>query len=495
MYTLNASNDSYHNRHINMEEKYEAVIGLEVHAELKTESKIFCACRADFGNEPNENVCPTCLGMPGTLPILNKQAVVLAVRAGLAFDCRVSEISRFDRKNYFYPDLPKGYQITQYFSPICLGGAVPIRVDGVHKAVRLTRIHLEEDAGKLIHRGGQSLLDYNRAGLGLIEIVSEPDMHSAAEAMAYLNALRRILAYYGVSDCKMNEGSLRCDVNVSVRLRGEEEFGIKCEIKNLNSVHFVGKAIEDEITRQIALIENGEAVEAETRRYNEDTGHTERMRKKEAVVDYRYFPEPNLPPLRVSARDVERIRKEMPPMPDCAAAELTRDYDVKTEDAYALTAHPRICRFFKDCMNSTRYRQPCANLFLSEVLPLMWVDGAYAEGAQCVRAEYFGQICDLFGEGKIVSGTAKKLIAMSAESGESPLAIAEREKLLKIVDPQVLMPWIHAAAEQNPKAIADYKGGKKTAVRQLIGFVMRESGGRADPILTEKLLTETLESL
>lgn len=495
MYTFNTSGDSYHVNHNNMEEKYEAVIGLEVHAELKSESKIFCSCRVNFSREPNENVCPTCLGMPGALPVLNKQAVVLAIRAGLAFDCRINEISRFDRKNYFYPDLPKGYQITQYFSPICLGGAVPIRVDGVHKAVRLTRIHLEEDAGKLIHRGERSLLDYNRAGVGLIEIVSEPDMHSAAEAMAYLNALRRILAYYGVSDCKMNEGSLRCDVNVSVRLRGEEEFGVKCEIKNLNSVHFVGKAIEDEIGRQIALIESGEGVEAETRRFNEDTGHTERMRKKETVVDYRYFPEPNLPPLRVLAEDVERIRAEMPPMPDRAASELMKDYDVKAEEAYALTAHPRICRLFRDCVDSTRYRQQAVNLFVSEVLSVLWVNGAYVEDARMIAPLHFGQICDLFGEGKIVSGTAKKLMTASAESGEAPLAIAEREKLLKIADPQVLLPWIRLAVEQNAKAVADYKNGKTTAVRQLIGFVMRESGGRADPILTEKLLAETLKSV
>jgi aspartyl-tRNA(Asn)/glutamyl-tRNA(Gln) amidotransferase subunit B len=263
---------------------YEAVIGLEVHVELKTESKVFCSCSTHFGDEPNTNVCPTCLGMPGTLPVLNKRAVDLAVMCGLAFGCMINRESHFDRKNYYYPDLPKGYQITQYEVPICEGGFVPITVDGKERQIELTRIHIEEDAGKLIHRGDTTLVNYNRAGVPLCEIVSEPDMHTPDEAKAYLESLRRILSYIGVSDCKMNEGSLRCDVNVSVKRKDSDELGVKCEIKNLNSINYVGKALEDEIDRQICILEDGGEIRSETRRYNEDSGKTEHMRYKETAL-------------------------------------------------------------------------------------------------------------------------------------------------------------------------------------------------------------------
>lgn len=476
----------------NNENKYEAVIGLEVHVELKTHTKIFCACPTTFGAEPNTNVCPTCLGMPGTLPVLNKTAVKLAIVAGLSFGCTIQQTSWFDRKNYFYPDLPKGYQITQYERPICVGGAVPIVVQGEHKAVRLTRMHLEEDAGKLLHREDKSMIDYNRCGVPLLEIVSEPDMRTAEEAKAYLNSLRRILAYMGVSDCRMNEGSLRCDVNVSVRLRGEETFGVKCEIKNLNSVNYVGRAIEDEFRRQVDIIEQGGVIASETRRYNEDSGHTERMRKKETIVDYRYFAEPNLPPLVLKDKDIENIASQMPKMPNEAADDLVADYAVKREDAELLTTSPELVAYFVQCADSTSYKSQCTNLFISEILPGWLSESKNIAEKIVISPNLFAEICDLFGEGKIVSGNAKKLIRLCAEQKRSPLAIAEEEKMLKITDRSVLLPMIEQAILRNEKAVADYRGGKKTAIRQLIGAVMRASAGGADPIMTEMLLEEAL---
>jgi len=482
-------------------EAYEAVIGLEVHAELKTETKIFCSCSTAFGAEPNTHVCPTCFGMPGALPVLNGHAVRLAVRAGLALGCRIAKKSWFDRKNYFYPDLPKGYQITQYERPICSGGEVPIEADGVKKGIRLERIHIEEDAGKLIHRGDESLADYNRAGVPLIEIVSRPDMRSAEEAKAYLTSLRRILRYYGISDCKMNEGSLRCDVNVSVREKGSEEYGVKCEIKNLNSINYVGRAVEDEIRRQIELIESGGEVEPETRRYNENTGHTERMRKKETVVDYRYFTEPNLPPLVLSDGYIGDVKAAMPAHPDEAAAAITEEYGVKKDDAYMLTSSPELLDYFTSCVRSTDYKSQCTNLFVSEILP-GWMSENSAPTEEdgsgeriAIPPEFMAEICALFGEGKIVSSSAKRLVALCAESGRSPASIAEEEKMLKITDEAVLLAWANAAAEANPKAVHDYLGGKKTAVRQLVGAVMKASSGRADPIAAERILTRLLDGM
>ena len=291
-------------------QKYTAVIGLEVHVELKTETKIFCSCKTTFGAEPNTNVCPVCLGMPGALPVLGKKQVELAVRAGLALGCKINRRSWFDRKNYFYPDLPKGYQITQFEKPICEGGAVPITVNGENKTIRLNRIHMEEDAGKLLHRDNETLIDYNRAGVPLIEIVGEPDIRTSDEAKAYLTSLRRILSYIGVSDCKMNEGSLRCDVNVSVMPEGSRLYGIKCEIKNVNSINYVGRAIDDEIARQVSLLEKGADIVPETRRFNEETGRCEKMRDKEKAVDYRYFTEPNIPPIILTDDYINNVRKK-----------------------------------------------------------------------------------------------------------------------------------------------------------------------------------------
>ena len=469
--------------------RYEAVIGLEVHVELKTGRKIFCTCPASFGAEPNTQVCPTCLGMPGTLPVLDETAVEYAVRAGLALNCRINRTSWFDRKNYFYPDLPKGYQITQNDCPICLGGAVPIETDAGTKQIRLTRIHMEEDAGKLIHRGGITEIDCNRCGVPLIEIVSEPDMRTPEEAKAYLNSLRRILLYLGVSDCRMNEGSLRCDVNVSVRPQGSEGFGVKCEIKNLNSVNYVGRALEYEIARQVKILEEGGVVESETRRYNEDRGVTEKMRRKETVVDYRYFAEPNLPPLCISEEYIASVKRSMPKMPGERADELCERYGLRRDTAELLVQTPRLAQYFEDCAAHTEYKTICANLFVGEILP--------AVGEECseiyIEPASLGVISTLLGDGVIVSGNAKRLIHLSKEHGGDPKAIAEKERMIKITDETVLLPVVREALAANPKVLADVRRGKLSAKKQLMGHVMRATSGGADPILTERLIDAVVE--
>ena len=471
--------------------KYEAVIGLEIHSELKTNTKIFCGCATTFGAEQNTHVCPVCLGLPGVLPVVNRRVVEFAIKAGIALNCTINKFSKFDRKNYYYPDLPKGYQITQYERPICEGGGVPVNVDGKKYAIELERIHLEEDAGKLIHRGDSTYADYNRSGVPLIEIVSRPVMHSSAEVKAYLTSLRRILLGMGVSDCRMNEGSLRCDVNVSVRPSGSGEMGVKTEIKNLNSISYAGRAVDDEIARQISLLESGETVVPETRRFNEDTGKTERMRLKETAVDYRYFTEPNIPPLVLTEEYIENIRAEMPMMPDERAEKLVREYGMKPDDAYLLTATPEIAGYFEACAASTEQKSAASSLFIGEVLPKL-DENAFAVYVDPVL---FGEVCTLFGEGKVVSGNAKKLISMAAQTGEHPAALAEKERMMKISDETVLGPFVEKALGDNPKAVSDFKKGKTAAAKQILGAVMRLTGGAADPAAAEKLILTNLETL
>lgn len=468
--------------------EYEAVIGIEVHVELKTGRKIFCSCPAVFGAEPNTCVCPTCLGMPGTLPVLDDKAVEYAAKAGIALHCSINRESSFDRKNYFYPDLPKGYQITQYFHPICSGGYVPIQTAKGQKNIRLNRIHLEEDAGKLIHRDDVTLIDYNRCGVPLIEIVSEPDISSSEEAKAYLNSLRQILLYAGVSDCKMNEGSLRCDLNISLRERGSSEYGTKCEIKNLNSVNFAGRAIEYEIRRQAEILNKGECVSAETRRYNEDKGITEKLRSKEDSTGYRYIVEPNLPPLVTDNEYLTFVKNTMPPLPDEIMSKLTDAYGLRADIAEIIMQTPTIVHRFINCAEKTEYKVLCANLFVSEVIPRT------QEGAEeYIKPDKFAEICDLVGEGTIVGGSAKKLIQLSVnEKSLSPSELAERENMIKVTSPELLKPYVLEAMKLNSKAVGDIIGGKVSAKKQLIGAVMRGTGGRADPGITERLIDEEL---
>lgn len=471
--------------------KYEAVIGLEVHAELKTKTKIFCACSAEFGGEPNTHVCPVCLGMPGALPVLSGQSVELAVTAGIVLGCKINNSSFFDRKNYFYPDLPKGYQITQFEHPICSGGAVPIEIDGEWRSIHLERIHLEEDAGKLTHGEQGTLVDYNRCGVPLIEIVSLPEIHTAEEAKAYLNSLRRLLSFSKVSDCKMNEGSLRCDVNISVRKRGERELGKRCEIKNLNSVNYVGRAIEYEIERQCEILEEGGTVSSETRRFNEDKGVTEKMRSKEKSVDYRYVAEPNIPPLFISDAYIEKIKRQMPKTVYEVCDDLEKEFGVNHNDSQTITRSQCTVNYFTACIVETRYKNIGINLFIGEIIPKIQEDFVDFY----ISPQHFAEICNLFGEGKIVSGTAKKLIHMCHDSGESPLAIAENENMLKILDSEIISEHAKNAILSNEKAVNDYFKGKTAVVKQLIGEVMRATGGRADPIVTEKEITRILSRM
>ena len=468
---------------------YETVIGLEVHAELKTKSKIFCACPTAFGARPNTHCCPICMGLPGAMPTLNRRAVELAVMAGLALECDVAEISRIDRKQYFYPDLPKAYQISQADSPLCRGGAVTVKTDGGERRVGITRIHIEEDAGKLIHENGRTLIDYNRCGVPLIEIVSAPDMRSGAEAVAYVRALRAILVSCGISDGKMQEGSLRCDVNISVRRHGSEDLGVRTEIKNLNSFTFMEKAIEYEVRRQCELLENGGEVRMETRRFDAVSGVTLPMRNKERVFDYRFLAEPDLPPICVTQEEIARLRADLPELPVDRSARLVRDYALTPYDADLLTADPALAAYFELVATQTRYPKIAVNLLLSELLRVCAVEGFTCAISPCRLA----QLADLLGDGVINSSIGKKLLARLLSSDLDPVEVVNAEQLAQITDAAVLKNEILAVMQVSARAVADYRAGKKSAMRALQGQIMARTGGRAEPRLLEKLLTDELD--
>ena len=470
---------------------YEAVIGLEVHAELKTASKIFCACSTSFGAPPNTQCCPVCTGHPGTLPILNRHAVELAIKAGLALECEITPKSRTDRKHYFYPDLPKAYQISQNEHPLCKNGRLCISVEGVQREIGIERIHIEEDAGKLIHTERRTLIDFNRCGVPLIEIVSRPDLRSGAEASAYLKALRGVLVRCGVSDCKMQEGSLRCDVNISLRPAGSEKFGTRVEIKNLNSFAFVEKAINYEIKRQTALLRNGEAVETETRRFHASSGVTETMRKKESADDYRYLPEPDLPWILLSNTEIQEVSRSLPELPMAQAMRLASTWGVRQRDVEILTEDPASADFFDCVAKRTPYPQTALNLLLTELLPHC----AWEPFSSPISAERLSELATLLGEGEINSATAKKLLARLLQCDFSLVETVEKENLAQIRDEARIAVLVADAIESTPRAVADWLGGKSAAIKSLQGRVMAFSGGRADPILAERLLKKALEAI
>jgi aspartyl-tRNA(Asn)/glutamyl-tRNA(Gln) amidotransferase subunit B len=478
--------------------KYEPVIGLEVHVQLLTATKAFCGCANRFGAEPNTNICPTCLGLPGALPVLNAKAVEFAALAALALNCQVREHSIFARKNYFYPDLPKGYQISQYDKPLAEHGWIEVpAADGATKRIGITRLHMEEDAGKSLHEGftdsaTRTYLDLNRCGTPLIEIVSEPDIRTPDEAFEYLTRLKEILLYTGVSDCNMEEGSLRCDANVSVRLKGAERFGTKAEVKNVNSFKFIRAALEYEIERQVEVIESGGRVVQETRLFNADEGRTYPMRSKEQAHDYRYFPDPDLPPLVVSAELLSETRKKLPELPEARRRRMIAEYELSPQDAHTLTASREFADRFEAVAKAARNPRRVANVLLSEVGGRLKALGLEPEQSP-VKMAGIVLAADLLDEGKISSKQMKQLLDVSFEKGEDFGPVYEREKPQQITDAGAIEKLIDDAIAANPGQVEQYRAGKKTLAGFFVGQVMRASKGQANPALLNELITKKLE--
>ncbi|MFL6259080.1 MAG: Asp-tRNA(Asn)/Glu-tRNA(Gln) amidotransferase subunit GatB [Thermoanaerobaculia bacterium] len=482
---------------------YEAVIGLEVHVQLLTATKMFCRCPNRFGAAPNTLVCPVCLGYPGTLPVPNRHAVDLAARLALAIGCEVRHTSVFARKNYFYPDLPKGYQISQFDRPLAEDGLLPLSQH--EKGVRIERLHLEEDAGKLLHEApgggalpGQSLVDFNRCGVPLVEIVSRPDMASAAEAQDYLQTLHQLLLYTETSDGNMEEGSLRCDANVSVRRRGETKLGTKAEVKNVNSFRNVARAIEHEIERQIAILEAGGRVAQETRSFNADTGATKLMRSKEEAHDYRYFPEPDLPPLVVAPERIAEIRAALPELPWQRRARLASQYGLPAADAQVLTGSRELADYYEAAVaalpDNPRGPKGIANWVQGEVL--RDVKERKVELAGTIPPGRLAALVGMVDAGKISNSAAKEVfaaVASAGEAGEDPAAAVERLGLAQVSDSSQIERWIEEVLEQNPTQVAQYRAGKAQVVGFLVGQVMKRSGGRAEPKTVQQLMRRALE--
>ena len=482
--------------------RYEAVIGIECHVELKTRSKMFCGCANEFGAEPNTLVCPVCLALPGALPVANKEAIEHMIRAGLAFGAKIPEFSKFDRKNYFYPDMPKDYQISQYDMPLTLGGTVRYWLeDGTVKECRLTRIHLEEDTGKSVHGGGGdgriagsafSLIDFNRAGVPLMECVSEPDLRSAQEAVGFLEALKRTFVQLGVSDVKMEEGSLRCDANVSIRPAGSTELGTKTEIKNMNSFRSVLRAVESEIERQIEVLESGGRIVQETRGWDEAKGETHAMRSKEEAHDYRYFPDPDLVPLEIDAALIERLRQTIPLLPPERFARYHGEYGLDPKQATQLIDNLPLAEYFDACVAASKNAQQSMNFVLGDLSRLANESGTPVHKSPvtpALLAELIGLI-----EGKTVtSKTAKTLLERMWAGEGSPKAIVEKEGLAQTSDAGEIERFVADVLAANEKAVADYKGGKTNILGFLTGQVMKASRGKANPALVTELLKKKLE--
>ena len=476
---------------------FEPVIGLEIHAQLQTRTKIFCGCSTSFGAPPNSHVCPVCLGMPGALPVLNRAAVDLAIKAALALGCDIQPLSIFARKNYFYPDLPKGYQISQYERPLALRGGLDIRVAGRSMHVGLTRIHMEEDAGKSLHEGfpdsdRRTYIDYNRSGVPLIEIVSEPDMRSAAEAAEFFERLRDILVWIGVNDGNMEEGSLRCDANVSVRPVGQEKFGTKTEVKNLNSFRYVGKAIEFEIERQIDVVESGGRVTQETRLWDSAAGRTLSMRSKEEAHDYRYFPEPDLPPLVVDEARIARVRDTMPELPEARRGRFVAAYGLPDYDAGVLTSSAGLADYFEKAASGSGNPKAASNWVMGELLRTMKDRGVDIAQVPLAPAALAGLIA-LVDKGTISSSIAKDVFAKMYDSGRSADDIVAAEGLAQNSDEGALLAIVRDVIEKNADAAAQFRAGQQKTFGFLVGQVMKGSGGKANPKLANELLKRELQ--
>jgi aspartyl-tRNA(Asn)/glutamyl-tRNA(Gln) amidotransferase subunit B len=478
--------------------KYEPVIGLEVHVQLLTATKIFCSCSTHFGDPPNTNVCPVCLGLPGALPVLNRKAVEFAVLAAMALNCQINETSIFARKNYFYPDLPKGYQISQYDKPLSEHGFIDIKAASGTKKIGITRLHLEEDAGKSLHEGFVNSsettgIDLNRSGVPLIEIVSEPDIASPEEAYEYLTRLKEIILYTGVSDCNMEEGSLRCDGNISVRPRGQKKFGTKTEVKNVNSFRFIREALDYEIERQIGVIESGGKITQETRLYNSIEGKTYSMRSKEQAHDYRYFPEPDLLPLVVDTKWQREIRDRLPELPEARRKRMVADYGITEQDAQVLTLNKSLAEQFEAAAKAAKSPKRVANLVQSELMGRLKAKGLEIEQSP-ISMKGVAASADLVESGAISGKMLKDLYDLAFERGKDfPVVYEEQGRPEQSRDTSALEKMIDEIIAANPKQVEQYRAGKKTVVGFFVGQVMKASKGQANPQMVNELLTKKLE--
>ncbi|NOY53072.1 MAG: Asp-tRNA(Asn)/Glu-tRNA(Gln) amidotransferase subunit GatB [Deltaproteobacteria bacterium] len=474
--------------------EYEAVIGLEVHAQLKTKSKIFCGCSTAFGADPNHHTCPVCLGMPGVLPVLNREVVNYTIRTGLALNCTINSVSRFARKNYFYPDLPKGYQISQYELPLCEHGHLIIDVNGTERRIGITRIHMEEDAGKNIHgeKGDpSSYVDLNRTGVPLMEIVSEPDIRTPEEAAAYMRKLRSIVRYLDVCDGNMEEGSLRCDANISLRPVGATELGVKAELKNMNSFRNVQKALEYEVKRQTRLLEEGGSVIQETRLWDTDRGMTLSMRGKEEAHDYRYFPDPDLVPLQVDHAWIEEVKGTLPELPDAKRERFVTEYDLPRYDAEVLTASRELAAYFEECNKRAQSPKVVSNWIMGDLL--RECKGDEQEILSCpVRPEMLAEMIGMIGKGTISGKIAKTVFAEMMRSGKSPGVIVKEKNLVQITDEGEIVKIVEEVIAANPAQVDQFRAGKEKVLGFFVGQVMKASRGKANPAAVNKLLKERL---
>jgi aspartyl-tRNA(Asn)/glutamyl-tRNA(Gln) amidotransferase subunit B len=476
--------------------RYEAVIGLEVHAQLDTVTKAFCGCSTKFGSAPNSNTCPVCLGLPGALPVLNKRALELALRASLAINCTIQPRSRFARKNYFYPDLPKGYQISMYELPLALAGGIEIEVEGEKKRIGITRLHMEDDAGKSLHEGFPesdrwSYIDFNRCGVPLIEIVSEPDLRTPAEAYEYLNTLKQILEYTEVSDCNMEEGSLRCDANVSVRLRGSPKFGTKAEVKNLNSFRYLAHALEYEIERQIGVLESGGTISQETRLWNVAAGRTEPMRSKEFAHDYRYFPDPDLLPVMVSTAMIEGVQREMPELPSAKVQRFLAQYGITLYHAGLLTATRALAEYFEATVKAGAPAKSAANWISVELLGRLNEAGKEIQDSPLAPAA-LAELLAKVEKGEITAASGKKVFAKMFETGKGATEIIAAEGFSQISDTAAIEKIARDIVAKNADNAAKYRAGNEGVFKFFVGQVMRETRGQANPQLVNEIVKRVL---
>lgn len=475
---------------------YQMVIGLEVHVELSTKSKIFCSCTTEFGGEPNTHVCPVCSGMPGVLPVLNKKVVDFAIRAGLATNCEITRYNKFDRKNYFYPDLPKAYQVSQLYLPICRNGKVEIDVNGEKKYIGIHEIHMEEDAGKLVHDPWDdcTLVDYNRCGVPLLEIVSEPDFRSADEVIAYLTKLRETMMYLGVSDCKMQEGSMRADVNISVMPVGSSKFGTRTEMKNMNSFKAIYKAINYEANRQIELLESGGVVIQETRRWDDNKDASFAMRSKENAQDYRYFPEPDLLPIEISEEWIQNTVDNMPELPEAKRARYIKDFGLSEYDASVITSERQIAYLFEDTVKLSNEPKEACNLIMGELMRLMSDTGTLAEDVE-MDPQKIADLIKLIIEEKINRTVEKEVFDEIFKNNVDPVKFVEEKGLLMLNDDSLIEKTIDEVIANNPKSIDDLKAGKDKAKGFLVGQTMAALKGKANPQTVNKILDEKLSKI